>query len=203
MINLAYFMSKINFSAMKSIAITYLFPFVVIGFLSTYPIEVTFEKESKVAIKGTSNVNSFTCEYQDEIKLQQKTINVETNRKEKFNIKKAKLHLFANNFDCGGRRINKDFRALLQTDKFPYIDIYVHGISFLEKEYVADVEVSIAGKNNNYKLKVENPEKNHFTGDLIIDISDFGLESPKKLMGLIEVNNLIDINFDVYLSLKN
>lgn len=188
---------------MKSIAITYLFPFVVIGFLSTYPIEVTFEKESKVAIKGTSNVNSFTCEYQDEIKLQQKTINVETNRKEKFNIKKAKLHLFANNFDCGGRRINKDFRELLQTDKFPYVDIYVHGISFLEKEYVADVEVSIAGKNNCYKLKVENPEKNHFTGDLIIDISDFGLESPKKLMGLIEVNNLIDINFDVYLSLKN
>lgn len=188
---------------MKSIAFTFLFPFFIVVFFYTYTFEVNFEKESKIAIKGTSNVNSFACRYQDEIKLQQRTIDVEKSTKEKYNIKKAKLHLFANNFDCGGKRINKDFKALLQTETFPYVDIYVHGISFFEKEYIADVEVSIAGKNNTYKLSVENPEKNHFTGDLIIDITDFGLESPKKLMGLIEVNNLIDINFDVYLSLKN
>lgn len=177
--------------------------FILVGFASLdyRTLEIKIEDKSKISIKGTSNVNSFQCAYEEEIGMLNSSIEVLPNSNS-FKIKKAQLHLEAKSFDCGGRRINKDFKDLLQTETFPHIDIEVLSITPSAEKFMADVKVHIAGHTNSYFLEVNNPKNNQFTGDLIVDITDFGLESPKKLMGLIEVHDLIDINFNLFLKIK-
>lgn len=189
---------------MKSVISLCIGFFILVGFASLdyRTLEVEIKENSTISIKGTSNVHSFECSYKEEIELFNNNIELLPNSNS-FEIKKAKLHLTSKSFDCGGRRINSDFKDILQAEKFPHIDIKVNSITPHQTQYLADVEVHIAGHTKNYQLQVENPDKSHFTGDLIVDITDFGLESPKKMMGLIKVDQLIDINFDLYLNIKS
>lgn len=184
-----------------SLTITFLF---LVGFASLEfkTLQVKIEEHSKISIKGTSNVNSFECVYEDKIEMLNRNIELQP-KHQNYKIENAQLHLKAASFDCGGKRINKDFKGLLQTERFPHVDIEVNSINQKNEQFEAEVNVHIAGHTKAYAFEVFNPDKNHFTGDLIIDITDFNLESPKKLMGLIEVNNLIDINFDLFLQIKD
>jgi hypothetical protein len=163
-------------------------------------LEIKIEDKSKISIQGTSNVNSFQCVYEEEISLVQNTIEF-LPKSESFEVKKAQLNLEAKSFDCGGRRINRDFNNLLKSDAFPHVHIKILTITPYGKSYLADVEVHIAGHTKRYQIEVVNPEKNQFLGELILDITDFNLESPKKLMGLIKVDDLINIHFNMYIQI--
>ena len=44
-----------------------------------------------------------------------------------------------------------------------------------------------------------NQKTNNVKGTLRLNIKDFNLKSPKKLFGLIEVDNNVDINFNLFL----
>ena len=164
-------------------------------------INLEIKDKSKISIQGTSNVNSFECFYENHIELKNKRIELLANNNN-FKLENAMLHIKANAFDCGGKRINSDFKNLLKTEQFPQINIKVKSITQQQNTYFANVDVEIAGQTKAYQFKVLSPDQFHYTSDLIINISDFELESPKKLMGLIKVDELIDINFDLFVSLN-
>ncbi len=188
---------------MKSFFTLYIAFFILASFatLEERTLKVKIQENSEISIKGTSNVHSFECTYQEDIELTSKTIELVPNPNS-FKINKAKLHLTAKSFDCGGRRINNDFKDILKADQFPHVDIQILSISPNQNQYVADIEVKIAGHSKNYKLHAKNPKNNYFTGNLSVDITDFGLESPKKVMGLIKVNELINIKFNLYIEVN-
>ena len=43
--------------------------------------------------------------------------------------------------------------------------------------------------------------KHYYTGKLKLDITDFGLEPPKKLLGLLVVKKEVDIDFRINLKI--
>lgn len=163
-------------------------------------LDIKIKDQSTISIKGTSNINSFQCVYEEEISLMQNTIEF-TSKQKSFKIKKAQLNLEAKSFDCGGRRINRDFNALLKSKAFPHVNIKILTITPHKDTYLADVEVHIAGYSKHYQIEVLSPEKNHFLGELLLDITDFNLESPKKIMGLIQVDDIINIHFNMYVQI--
>jgi len=164
---------------------------------------VLIKPESQLLIKGKTNVGNFECEYNiseidKPILLFYEVID------NKMVFKKAKLVLDNYCFDCGSRGINKDFLELLKSDKHPEIELYLKEIqkSKINSSVInAILELHIVGKAKNYyiPITIDDTDDICVSGILKLDITDFGLEAPKKALGLIEVSKYIEINFQLNL----
>jgi hypothetical protein len=177
--------------------------FYIIGFLlllsftvkEDYRHEVKLTANSTLFIKGTSNVNTFTCNY-NQAKLERK-IPVEFRRKGKtLHFKNVHMQLDNLGFDCGNRGINRDFHELLQTETYPKIDFHLLEVDKSGSKPQAHVAIEIAGKKKKYTFPVEvNADSTKIDGLLCLNITDFGLVPPRKMMGMIIVREDIEINF--------
>ncbi|NEV92706.1 YceI family protein [Psychroflexus sp. YR1-1] len=183
----------------------------LVSLLSAFPnhddvndkIEVRIKEGSHLYIKGTSNVNTFTCNYIKPIKPQRFTLFYE-DYKNGWLLNDADLFLESASFDCGGRRINKDFEELIQTSEFPTIHIEVKEIKALESCLQAIIQITIAGKTKHLPVQVAlgDHDEKIYTSVLQLNINDFNLETPTKMMGLIKVHEEISIHVHLRLGLS-
>lgn len=181
-------------------------PFLVLVSFSTInpsktSTSVLITSQSELHIKGTSNVTDFKCQYN--IQNLDEPIRIHF---EKLNnvIKFERSVLILENagFDCGGKGINRDFHGLLKSDEYPKIILRLKQIKLNpHKEHTADalVEIEIAGLTHSYHMETEfHKEKDwHISGQLKLNITDFDLKAPKKMLGLVVVSEDIHINFDL------
>lgn len=152
--------------------------------------------ESELIISGSTNVNKFDCRFNIELISSEKQIKY-TQEENLITFSDLKLHLLTEGFDCGNKRMNSDFQDLLQCEKYPEIVIELDRIESISTEYSkAFVKVHLAGKSNAYNLPVI-IIKDRFKGKFKINIRDFGLEPPTKALGLIEVDEQIEVQFDL------
>lgn len=66
----------------------------------------------------------------------------------------AVFNLNNSGFNCGHKAINKDFHALLQTDKYPVIALELLEVTMADAA-IAKIKISIAGKHKLYTLPIE------------------------------------------------
>ncbi|WP_250434305.1 YceI family protein [Hanstruepera flava] len=168
-------------------------------------LEVVVKSDSEVSISGTSNVNSFTCCYNIDKLEDPIPVSFESNNKNMV-FQSTVLELKSDCFDCGHKAINKDFNKLLKTELYPRIKLNLLAIkktSELKNTYNAKVEINIADVVNSYTFPVQvtKNEGIHIIGDLSIDLRDYKLEAPKKMMGLIVVHPDVIVNFNLHLRL--
>lgn len=157
--------------------------------------------ESELIIRGHSNVNKFQCQYDiaelsDSIAISYRMVG------DNLSFSKAKLELKSLSFNCGNKGINKDFNKLLKSDVYPKIRIdLVSAESRIEdSELVVTVDITICGISKSYEILIQVNKRNGdllVCGTLPIDINDFQLEPPKKMLGLIKVSNEIEIDFSL------
>ncbi|MFD0931574.1 YceI family protein [Psychroflexus salinarum] len=166
-------------------------------------VEVEIKEGSHLYIKGTSNVNRFTCDYLKPIKPNSFTLSYE-DIKNGWIIEDAQLQLESTSFDCGGRRINKDFEELVKSSQFPSIQIEVFEIIPEKSKLQANIKVSIAGVTKSLPVFVtlEKGEDITYTSVLKLNIEDFNLDTPTKMMGLIKVHEEISIHVNLRLGLS-
>lgn len=166
-------------------------------------IEVKIKEGSHLFIKGTSNVNKFTCNYLKPIEPQIFTLSYQ-DHKNGWLLDDANLSLESASFDCGGRRINDDFEELIQTSQFPAIRIEVFEIMPEKSNLRAKIAVSIAGVTKSLPVPVtlEKGKDVIYTSVLKLNIEDFNLDTPTKMMGLIKVNEEISIHVNLRLELS-
>lgn len=162
---------------------------------------VFFSSDSFLKIKGHTNVSTFECDFNmntlsDSIRISYNDLN----RMLKFN--KATLTLPNIQFDCGGKAINKDFNKLLNTDEFPkiilnLIEIRKHGNA--HNTLSATVAISISNIVNTYTVPItlSNKETIHVNGVLPVNIHDFSLTPPTKMLGMVKVSPEIEIQFSL------
>lgn len=161
---------------------------------------VVLSSESSLYVKGTTNVSNFSCVFN--VNKFRNPIQV-TYRMEggKMAFHKTVLILDNDCFDCGGKAINSDFQKILKSDKHPQIKLYLKEISQIENSINvhALVNIEIAGISKGYKIpvKVKNKESLYISGNLALSLADYKLESPKKLFGLISVDDTIEIAFEL------
>lgn len=165
-----------------------------------------FSPKSELNIKGSSNVNNFQCLFETQ-KLNQFPV-AYNKSKDVIRLNRATLVLPNNHFDCGGRGINKDFHSLLQTQKYPEIQLTLKQIKRkpnVSNSVEAVVDIKIAGKTKSYVLDARYNQKNELNifGKLKLSLNDFGLTAPKKLMGLIVVSDQIEIDFNLFVTEKS
>ncbi len=163
---------------------------------------ILITSESELLIEGKTNISYFKCEFNtNEIK---KPIPIYYNvNNDKIVFEKAKLTLDNECFDCGSKGINKDFRALLKTDEYPEIELYLKEVKGDDDSVNALLELFIAGKSQSYfiPLTVSKEDTDHIfvSGVLKLNIADFDLVPPKKVFGLITVSEHIEIDFKLNL----
>ena len=166
-------------------------------------IEVIIKEDSRLFIKGTSNVNQFTCDYKKPLEPQSLSLIYEEIEKS-WVLQDAELFLKSTSFDCGGRKINKDFQELIKSSQFPAIQIEVCEIKPEDSHLTAKIEVSIAGITKPFPVTIAIDNDNDFTYTSILklNIEDFDLKAPTKMMGLIKVHEEISIHVKLHLEVS-
>jgi polyisoprenoid-binding protein YceI len=159
------------------------------------------EGNSKLVIIGSTNINSFNCDLVfSDIHSQVKALYQKSENKIKF--QDAHLELSNSCFDCGSKLMNKDFLEMLDTEKHPNITLDLKEITLNPKnpnEVIALLNISLAGCSKLYSVWLNINELDHINaiGCLKLKLSDFNLEPPKKVLGLVVVDDAIEIALDL------
>ncbi len=155
--------------------------------------------ESELIISGSTNVNKFHCEFDIDLISDSKQVKY-LHEHDVIKFSDLQLNLLTKGFDCGNKKMNSDFQDLLKSDSHPQIVIDVVQVRYLaSEEPVAEIRVELAGQTNYYRLPVSIHEQ-RFKGKFSMNIRDFGLEPPKKALGLIIVDEHIEVAFDLKLA---
>lgn len=184
----------------------------VLGFLPLVSFaqngRVQLSNESKLSINGTSNVSDFRC--QSEHELQQDSLQFNYHFDEDtINVDGVSLSLEIDQFDCGKRGINRDFRSTLKYKEYPFINITLNELVLEEATDIvptqANVTISIAGNARDYTVPLtafsSSEDRIIVGGTKTLYMSDFGLTPPSPLFGLVQVSDQLDITFDLVIRL--
>jgi len=174
-----------------------------LGFLlsTNKTADIYIKKGSHISISGSSNVNCFTCHYTKSIAQGCQEINYEYDNNT-FSLKNAEIDLESSAFDCGGKMINKDFNTLMESDEHPHVKINFEQIRVKNNDFEVIANIEIADQINQYTFIISTQDKRNYFGNLELNIEDFGMEAPKKLLGAIKVDPNIVINFDLRLEIE-
>lgn len=157
---------------------------------------------SEVTVIGDSNIAAFQCEFDTSYLEDSLQISYSQNGN-KINFTGAVLVLNNKGFDCGSKGINRDFHDLLQTKQHPKILLNLNDVMLSSPtKGLARVGITIAGKEKFYEVPVTIKDGviAEFKGNLHLNITEYGLEAPKKLFGMIVVKDEIDINFNLFVN---
>ncbi len=160
--------------------------------------EIEILPGSSLSISGNTNISQFECDF-NTLCFEQQSITVHYSSEDDIlDFRNSILPLENTNFDCGNKRINKDFRELLKTEKHPEILLKIKKIEMNGQQNAhVTLNFEIAGKNKNYRFPVQvtGDDQLCFEGNLALNIKDFDLEAPSKMFGLIVIEEEISINF--------
>lgn len=162
--------------------------------------EITILPNSSLSISGSTNINTFDCNFNIQSFKNQAFQVHYTDKNRVLHFKNSVLPLENKYFDCGNGKINKDFHKLLKTKEHPQILLKVKQINMSEgEEATVTLSFTIAGIENDYQFPIEISWENQlrFKGDLQLNIKDFNLEAPSKILGLIVLEEEIEINFNL------
>jgi hypothetical protein len=165
---------------------------------------------SSITIAGSTNVNKYKCvipKYAG-----RDTLFLTAERGKGAYFKKGLVKLEASRFDCEKNVITKDFAETIQANKHPYITI--NFISFERVPEFKESEEPFRGKFTitladvsvlcDIRCKIVKDKNNliHLKGWHLFKFSDFKLEAPTKMMGLIKVEEMITVDFHLVLVQK-
>ncbi len=118
--------------------------------------------------------------------------------------------------NCGKAPINRDMRKTLNADEFPVIEYKLLSSQLMcctddELPQTMEIEtvgnLTLSGNTRKEKIIISGQfigtYQFRITGSHVVKMSDFGLEPPSPMLGLIKVDDEMIVNFDVILTLKD
>lgn len=174
--------------------------FVLLSFsFNSIKTKVKITSKSEVTIKGKSNVNSFECKYNSDCIEDEISVTV-TKSNSKMLFDGAKISIQSKGFDCRHKMITRDFKKILKADDYSHIEIDLEELVTNKNEITAKICVEIAGIKKQYAVPVTfDQKKGNVKGMLKINIKDFYLKSPKKLLGFVTLDDKVAIDFNLFL----
>ena len=157
-----------------------------------------------IVIMGETNINKFQLFLDSKTNNEVKDIvGIYENSTIIFTIPIERLN-------CKNQIILYDFHNLVNADQHPSVTIkidieqFYRHINERKESEPTVLEVSLSGQTR--KIKTNNSSIKHMsgsktlTGNANIYLSDFLLEPPKKFMGLVRLNNKVNINFKILIT---
>jgi hypothetical protein len=98
--------------------------------------------------------------------------------------------------------ITKDFRQTLKAEQFPYLKIGFLSLRRMQGSDEATAKLEIALANTIKQAKVtfilrKKADLLQLTGKHDVYFSDFGLEAPQRMMGLVKVQEKLQVEFNL------
>lgn len=169
------------------------------------------ESSSRLNIEGSSNISGFKCDMTEYLKndtLCYSTVEAGN----RLNFVNSCVTININSFDCHQRYITSDFKKTLKADQNPLLKIHFLSIDDFKPVYGRQmvnsvIEISLAGvvkrMHVGFNVKTINNSQIQLFGDKDLLFSDFGLKPPRKLAGLIKINEEIKVHFQLMLKSIN
>lgn len=165
---------------------------------------IEFKKESTLVIRGTTNVNEFKCvldETDDVSSFSNYSLTDSS-----ILLDNAILTFHVDNFDCGNKAITKDFRKALGSRDFPKIMFEIRRIYITNEERLqekstvkSEVSITIAGVRKDLRMNLQRflleDSQIRYSGEKSLLMSDFGVNPPQALWGVIKARDDIDVSF--------
>ena len=173
--------------------------------------EVHFDikPSSRLLLNGTSNINKFSCDC-DNYNHSGKVV-LEPSDKGYWQFHDAILSVKVKSFDCGHSGINRDMGIALKADKYPHITISLKSLfhdNKLQSFHVGEkrdlhaiVDIALAGTTKRTPIFVHvtrlSDNEYNISSEKELYMSDFGVDPPTALFGLVKVNDLINISINL------
>jgi hypothetical protein len=164
---------------------------------------------STLTINGTTNVNSFACAIRRYCGAD--TLVIKESPNERPIILKGFVGLEATTFDCGMPPMTSDFNRTLRSDQFPIIGIDFKSFERIpdytceQDKFNAQVAISIAGVTNIFAMpcviETNRGGQIFLKGERVFQFADFKLKPPQRMMGLIKVNEALQVKFNLALKI--
>ncbi|MCO6475993.1 MAG: YceI family protein [Phaeodactylibacter sp.] len=172
---------------------------------------------SRLFLEGTTNVNTFICNCTCIQSFPRLQFEMEVKEEsEQAIFEEAQLRIRTRDLDCGNRNMNKDMYETLKANQYPSIAITIleAGLRPGEKlsqteewsHIVARAQISVAGVTRTALLKVRAKQIGtatyRFLSQYTIKMTDFNIDPPTAMLGLVKVNDKIEINFDLTVAVE-
>jgi len=172
-------------------------------------VNLQVHPDSQVAIEGSSNLKAIRCvaasvRYPGSIQAEFDA------ERSVLRLHQGKILLDVAALDCGARVINQDMRETLKAEQFPQIAMDILSVqlpvgkSDLDLPWQtckAETRVRMAGVTRSepfiFQGKRLGPGRYRVTGSHEIKLSNYCLEAPSAMMGLIKVDDCFLIQLDL------
>ncbi|NLR93008.1 YceI family protein [Flammeovirga agarivorans] len=165
---------------------------------------LSVEPDVSMEITGKTNVSSFDCQF---TQSESSTLTFTTEIfKQLTPVNHSGINFRVNCFDCGISLMNKEFKELLEEDQFPNISMKILSMHIFKDpdngqlKGVGNTLMSIAGqtREETIEYQVETISEDNFKiiGFKTLDITQYGITPPKKMMGMVKVNKNITVDFN-------
>ncbi|OWY19208.1 YceI family protein [Sphingobacteriales bacterium UPWRP_1] len=181
----------------------------------------SIERTSELKLKGTTNINAFSCKCKEQFPVQQFTIQSKA-AKGKLEFNATYLYVPIAALDCGNKKMNTDMQRALNANSFPKIKIellkaeeephcpaYVHCNDNDNNGWTPvkiQAKISMNGHTRECEIHVnskkEGNSKLYFKGAKRLKMSDFNVTPPEVFFGTVKVNDSVEIVFDLLVNIN-
>ena len=176
-------------------------------------VEFKILPESVICLSGHSNVAKFSCELQNNFISTKQAMAVIISD-DLMKIDGAVIEIIIENFDCGNVQMNRDMQVALKSDQYPSMFLRILETNYkggaqeiLKNGYAtALTEITIGNVSKTVLINFDKIELNDtkllFAGCHEIDMREFDISPPKVFFGLVKVNEIITIDFNLSVQLE-
>ncbi|REL39069.1 YceI family protein [Rhodohalobacter sp. SW132] len=200
-------MKQIIYNRLIIIPILLLISISVISVGNAQILEMDSER-SMLMFEGTSTLHSWDVEVTDfHVEFQVPDHWLEgVERWEASEIEGLYVEVPAGQLDGGRSRMNRDLRDALNAEENPEITFSKNSMKFtgeLEDGKLADVAgmLTVAGEEREVTFQTEithlNENEIESMGSLDIDMTNFGIDPPRALLGTIRTGEIIELSFHI------
>lgn len=169
---------------------------------------VIHDEQSNLRIEGRSNVNSFSCDANEyDVNSQRLAPAISTKTPQTDNLQ-IEIGIRVKGFDCGKNRMNRDLYDALKADQYDSIHFEYQSTERVEYDEAGDIYritvngiLTVAGESNKIQFTLNGYLMENGTirakGETEIAMTDYNVEPPTAMFGLVRVNNALTVHFDL------
>jgi hypothetical protein len=174
-------------------------------------------EDSRLWIEGRSNVNQFECtarEYDGDAIIR-RDLSGSTDEPGDSDQLFIRVEIHVDGFECGRSRMNRDLRNALKSSTFPTITFIFEnavqmnsipeGNGFLRFEVTGILTVAGNSQRVTFEMGGNYLEDGRIrvTGEKEIKMTDYEVEPPTGLFGLVRAEDELTVHFDLYVLEEN
>lgn len=187
----------------------FMLSFLLIAFVPPTYVQTTWvvETGSRLVIDGSSNVNTFSCVVKKYLQCDTLRMFPE-DRTRRLRFSQCTIHIDVGQIDCSHRFITSDLRKTLKYPEYAYMKIHFVSLDdpfpvTASQRIRGVVDIELAGRTKRIDLWFDVSHQAsgrllHLSGQKEIMFSDFKLEPPSKMAGMIRIHEELKVNVDLF-----